>query len=101
MLIVNKQKSHWGALWSEGVIGWGTAQYVSKSGRKVTQNNQHFAWRSFKWCNVSHIMPTFKLYNKKEISRKKYFMFYLRLLLKQRSGLPYSCKYTIKISWKF
>ena len=41
----------WCALWSEGVIGRDTAQYMLKSGRKLPQNNQclqHFAWSSFK-----------------------------------------------------
>ena len=47
-----------------------------KSGRKLSQKNQclqHFAWRPFKWCTVSHIISTFKLENKKKIHEKKYF----------------------------
>ena len=50
----------WCILWSEGMIGRDTAQYVSKSGRKYLK---HLAWRSFKWCSISRIMSTFKLYN--------------------------------------
>ena len=45
--------------------GWDirTAQYVSKSDWKLSQNDQclqHSAWRLFKWCQ------RFKLYNKKK-----------------------------------
>ena len=43
---------------------WVTAQYVSKSDRKLPQK---------KWCSIPHIMSTFKLYNQKELSLKKIF----------------------------
>ena len=60
--------------------GWDTEPYLSKSGRKWPQKNrclQQFAWRSFKWCSISYIISTFRLYNKKEISWKKIFYMYL------------------------
>ena len=71
------------ALWSEGMIGCYIAQYVLNSDRKLSQKNQtcnatgrgHLNHRvTFKWCNVSHIMSTFKLYNKNEILWEKYFI---------------------------
>ena len=37
-------------------------QWMSKSVRKLPQKDQwwqHFTWKSFKWCGVSHIMSTF------------------------------------------
>ena len=49
--------------------------------------SQYFAWTSFKWHSVSHIMSRFKLYNKKRnIVKKKLYVCYLYLLLKLRNG---------------
>ena len=73
--VIEERSSHpenvtvWCGLWTEGVIDWDTVLYVAKSIRKLPQKNQclqNFALRSFKWCSVSHIMSTFRFYNKKE-----------------------------------
>ena len=79
------------ALWSEWVFGWDTAQYVSKSGRKLPQKNQcleHLAWKSLTWCSVWHIMSTFKLYNKKKYFICVLFTSYLLCLFKVIFLLP-------------
>ena len=54
-----------------------SVQYVSKGGgSQKNQCSQHFSWRSFKWCSVSHITSTFKLYNNQErnITKKIFCM---------------------------
>ena len=71
----------WCVLWFEGVIGWVTAKYMSKSDRKLPQKNQ--------CLRGGHLneTSTLRLYNEKEISWKYiWYVFYLSLLLKRRNG---------------
>ena len=68
----------WCALWSEGVIGWYTAHMFQKVVPQKNQCLQRFAWRSFKRCSVSHIISTFKLYNKKlNIMKNIFYMCFI------------------------